>query len=122
MSHQIHADNCQYQDNASCPVLILDFGWRDFSAAVYLNDDAHGGELVFATTPRTSVRSIVRPKCGRMVSFNSRNPHGVLPVFSGRRCAVLVWMTHTRERQEANRVEIENALGYSVANSSHRYV
>ncbi|KAL1468181.1 hypothetical protein MTO96_041650 [Rhipicephalus appendiculatus] len=56
MSHPIHADNCQYQDNASCPVLILDFRWRDFSAAVYLNDDAHGGELVFATTPRTSVR------------------------------------------------------------------
>ncbi|XP_075740352.1 prolyl 3-hydroxylase 3-like [Rhipicephalus microplus] len=122
MSHQIHADNCQYQDNASCPVLVLDIGWRDFSAAVYLNDDAHGGELVFATTPRTSVRSIVRPKCGRMVSFNSRNPHGVLPVFSGRRCAVLVWMTHTKERQEAVRLEIENILGYSVANSSHRYV
>ncbi|KAL1446781.1 hypothetical protein MTO96_028727 [Rhipicephalus appendiculatus] len=122
MSHQIHADNCQYQDNASCPVLNLDFAWRDFSAAVYLNHDAHGGELVFAMTPRTSVRSIVRPKCGRMVSFNSRNPHGVLPVFSGRRCAVLVWMTHTKERQEAIRVEVESILGYSVANSSHRYV
>ncbi|KAL1447774.1 hypothetical protein MTO96_044222 [Rhipicephalus appendiculatus] len=70
----------------------------------------------------TGQESIVRPKCGRMVSFNSRNPHGVLPVFSGRRCAVLVWMTHTKERQEAIRVEIENILGYSVANSSHRYV
>ncbi|KAH6940961.1 hypothetical protein HPB50_011169 [Hyalomma asiaticum] len=122
MSHVIHADNCQYQDNASCPALNWDFSWRDFSAAVYLNDDAHGGELVFARTPRTSIRSIVRPKCGRMVSFNSRNSHGVLPVFSGRRCAVLVWMTHTREQQERHRLEAESILGYSVANSTHRYV
>ncbi|XP_037556852.2 prolyl 3-hydroxylase 3-like [Dermacentor silvarum] len=121
MSHPIHADNCQYQENASCPALNWQFSWRDFSAAVYLNDDAHGGEIVFATTPRTSIRSIVRPKCGRLVSFNSRNPHGVLPVFSGRRCALLVWMTHTREQQEAIRIETENILGYSVANSSHRY-
>ncbi|XP_070381370.1 prolyl 3-hydroxylase 1-like isoform X2 [Dermacentor albipictus] len=61
MSHPIHADNCQYQDNASCPALNWDFSWRDFSAAVYLNDDAHGGELVFATTPRTSIRVFHRP-------------------------------------------------------------
>ncbi|XP_077548326.1 prolyl 3-hydroxylase 2-like [Haemaphysalis longicornis] len=117
MSHQIHADNCQFQDNASCPELNQEFKWRNFTAALYLNDDAHGGEIVFATTPRTKIRAIIRPKCGRMVSINSRNPHGVLPVFSGRRCSVLVWMTHTKEQQEFGRPRWEEQLNYTSEES-----
>ncbi|XP_077519829.1 prolyl 3-hydroxylase 2-like [Amblyomma americanum] len=81
MSHPLHADNCQFQENASCPALNWEFSWRDGRAVVYLNGDAHGGEFGFTKTPRTSVRAIVRPKCGRLVAFSGRNCHGVLPVF-----------------------------------------
>ncbi|XP_077520273.1 prolyl 3-hydroxylase 2-like [Amblyomma americanum] len=121
MSHPLHADNCQFQENASCPALSWEFSWRDVSAVVYLNDDAHGGEFVFTKTPRTSVRAIVRPKCGRLVAFSGRNCHGVLPVFRGRRCALLVWMTHTKEQREPGRKECADILGYTVANSSDRF-
>ena len=35
----------------------------------------------------------VRPRCGRLVGFNSTNYHGVKAVLSGQRCAVALWFT-----------------------------
>ncbi|XP_065293926.2 prolyl 3-hydroxylase 3-like isoform X4 [Dermacentor albipictus] len=112
MSHTIHSDTCDFADNATCntPDHKKTLSWRDYSAAIYLNSDFHGGQTVFTKTPRTSIRAIVRPKCGRMVSFASETAHGVLPVFSGKRCALLVWMTHTRRKEEQERAGLDSVL------------
>ncbi|KAL3199428.1 hypothetical protein MRX96_014066 [Rhipicephalus microplus] len=125
MSHSIHSDNCDFADNATCkcPDYKESLSWRDYSAAIYLNNDFHGGQTVFTKTPRTSIRGIVRPKCGRMVSFTSETAHGVLPVFTGRRCALLVWMTFTGRKEEDGRVEFDKLLrdiDGRVRNSSER--
>ncbi|KAH8032386.1 hypothetical protein HPB51_024515 [Rhipicephalus microplus] len=240
MSHVIHSDNCQFQQNGSCPAIRKDLVAREFSAAVYLNDDVHGGEMVLATTPRTSIRgrgpsvvyldgvlddaiglptvstgggsqrqwratcpaipqakqmgllsgvlqaserrpssdggvrerrcdwwllmhrrkgfsdlgpndvlevrcqslrglmcqwqqrqlarylfadevldcrkqrllAVIPPKCGRIVALNSRNPHGVLPVFRGRRCALLTWMTYQRDVEDPDLSECRKMLGF----------
>ncbi|KAL1445263.1 hypothetical protein MTO96_029269 [Rhipicephalus appendiculatus] len=58
----------------------------------------------------TLVQGIVRPKCGRMVSFRSETAHGVLPVFTGRRCALLVWMTFTGREEEEARADFDRLL------------
>ncbi|KAL1430706.1 hypothetical protein MTO96_002309 [Rhipicephalus appendiculatus] len=112
MSHNIHSDNCDFADNATCkcPDYKENLSWRDYSAAIYLNNDFHGGQTVFTKTPRTSIRGIVRPKCGRMVSFRSETAHGVLPVFTGRRCALLVWLTFTGREEEEARAEFDRLL------------
>ncbi|KAL1472331.1 hypothetical protein MTO96_039414 [Rhipicephalus appendiculatus] len=115
MSHEIHSDNCQFQQNGSCPATREDLVVRVFSAAVYLNDDAHGGEMVLATFPRTSIRAVIPPKCGRMVALNSRNPHGVLPVFRGRRCALLTWMAYERDVEDPALSECRKMLGLDDA-------
>ncbi|XP_037556018.1 prolyl 3-hydroxylase 2 isoform X2 [Dermacentor silvarum] len=125
MSHTIHSDNCDFADNGTCknPDHKEPLSWRDYSAVIYLNSDFHGGQTVFAKTPRTSIRGIVRPKCGRMVSFASETAHGVLPVFTGKRCAVLVWMTHTRRKEEKRRALLDSVLREidgRVRNSSER--
>ncbi|XP_077497974.1 prolyl 3-hydroxylase 3-like [Amblyomma americanum] len=120
MSHPIHSDNCQYQENGTCLPRNEHLAWRDFSAAIYLNDDIHGGEMVLATSPRTSVRAVIRPKCGRMVAFSSRNPHGVLPVFSGRRCGLLMWMTHTEAMAEKGWLTLADSLGYFPGDGYYR--
>ncbi|XP_075730566.1 prolyl 3-hydroxylase 3 [Rhipicephalus microplus] len=112
MSHVIHSDNCQFQQNGSCPAIRKDLVAREFSAAVYLNADVHGGEMVLAMTPRTSIRAVIPPKCGRIVALNSRNPHGVLPVFRGRRCALLTWMTYQRDVEDPDLSECRKMLGF----------
>lgn len=52
MSHDIHADNCIIYPNGTCSSASPAFGWRHFSAIVYLNDDFKGGELVFVSNNR----------------------------------------------------------------------
>ncbi|XP_049515634.1 prolyl 3-hydroxylase 2-like [Dermacentor silvarum] len=111
MSHGVHSDNCQFQDDGSCPVLHKKIACRDFSAAIYLSA-AYGGEMVLATTPRTSIRAVIPPKCGRIVALNSRNPHGVLPVFSGRRCALLTWMTYQSGKEDPSLSKFRKMVGY----------
>ncbi|XP_065306115.2 prolyl 3-hydroxylase 3-like [Dermacentor albipictus] len=119
MSHRIHSDNCQFQDDSSCPVLRQNIACRDFSAVIYLND-VHGGEMVLATAPRTSIRAAIPPKCGRMVALNSRNPHGVLPVFSGRRCALLTWMTYESGEQDSALPDCWRMMGYVDGDGYYR--
>ncbi|KAH6922271.1 hypothetical protein HPB50_011461 [Hyalomma asiaticum] len=113
MSHSVHSDNCQFQQNGSCPVLVEHIACRNYSAAIYLNDDVLGGEMVLATTPRTSIRAVIPPKCGRMVALNSRNPHGVLPVFRGRRCALLTWMTYKKHMEDPALQPCRRMLGFA---------
>lgn len=48
---------------------------------------------------------MVKPQCGRVVGFTSgpENPHGVLPVLQGTRCAVGLWFTHDAKHNEVER-------------------
>lgn len=63
---------------------------RDLSVLIYLNEDYEGGELVF---PELHIR--IRPKRGMLVAFPSTHHylHGVEPVTSGERFAIVTWMT-----------------------------
>lgn len=48
---------------------------------------------------------MVEPQCGRLVGFSSgpENPHGVLPVREGTRCALAMWFTHDAKHKEVER-------------------
>lgn len=63
---------------------------RDLSLVLYLNDDYKGGEFIF---PELNIR--VRPKPGMLIAFpsNQNYLHGVEPVTSGERFAIVSWMT-----------------------------
>ena len=63
---------------------------RDLSTVIFLNDDFEGGEFVF---PELKVR--IRPEPGLLIAFPSSEfyLHGVEPVISGTRYAMVNWMT-----------------------------
>lgn len=58
------------------------------------------------------VQRTVRPRCGRLVGFESGDYHGVLPITKGQRCAVAMWYTFNQQFQETShqlaRVSLEN--------------
>ena len=58
----------------------------------------------------------VRPKCGRLVAFDSDDYHGMLPLKSRQRCALTFWFTFNQNFQELAYAEAETVLR-SVANS-----
>lgn len=66
---------------------------RDISFIFYLNDDYEGGELVFP-----SLNLSIIPKKGMFVAFPSSHHflHGVKPVISGERFAIVTWATITK--------------------------
>lgn len=63
---------------------------RDLSTIIYLNNDYEGGDLVF---PELKIR--IRPEPGMLLAFPSTHEyiHGVEPVISGERFAIVSWMT-----------------------------
>jgi len=52
----------------------------------------------------------VRPKCGRLVGFESSDYHGVKAVKRGRRCAVAMWYTFSPEYAEKTHREAFDLL------------
>ena len=54
-----------------------------------------------------SVQHRVRPSCGRLVGFGAdeSNLHGVMPLLSGRRCVIALWMTLQPNKDEGNHAE-----------------
>ncbi|XP_071546845.1 prolyl 3-hydroxylase 1-like isoform X2 [Panulirus ornatus] len=113
LSHEVHVDNCILQDSGQCLRIPPAYTHRDYSAVLYLNDDFEGGEFIF-THDRSGLshESIVQPKCGRMVAFSAgpENPHGVLPVLDGSRCAIGMWFTHDERYKELERTLAEKLL------------
>jgi len=63
---------------------------RDFSLLIYLNNDYDGGELVF---PKQAVS--IKPRAGMLVAFPATHHflHGVNPVISGVRYAIVDWFS-----------------------------
>ncbi len=68
----------------------------DLSALLYLNSDFSGGDLLFMDENR--VDSVVQPKRGRLVVFNScvKNIHRVKAVTAGNRFLLSVWYSRQR--------------------------
>ncbi|XP_033118540.1 prolyl 3-hydroxylase 1-like isoform X2 [Anneissia japonica] len=111
LSHPVHADNCQLDENGDCHKVPPAFVWRDWSAITYLGDDFEGGDFIFSSN-KLQIQSKVKPKCGRIVAFSAgeENLHGVLPVLSGRRCAMALWFTHDLRYMELNRYKAQKIL------------
>lgn len=63
---------------------------RDISMVLYLNDDYEGGEIVF---PKQAIS--IKPRKGMLVAFPSNHHflHGVNPVTSGDRYAIVNWFS-----------------------------
>lgn len=88
------------------------YTWRDYSAILYLNDDFDGGEFFFVEDWKRRVRSIIQPRCGRMVAFSAggENLHGVRGIRNGKRCAVALWFTQDEKYLEYERVVADTVL------------
>ncbi|XP_029436883.1 LOW QUALITY PROTEIN: prolyl 3-hydroxylase 3 [Rhinatrema bivittatum] len=113
LSHPVHADNCILDpEGRECWKEPPAYVHRDYSGVLYLNDDFEGGDLFFTDLDASTVTAEVRPTCGRMAAFTSgaENPHGVRAVTSGRRCAIVLWFTHSPEYAEKERKEAEELL------------
>lgn len=80
----VHADNANEDGSPNL------FGWRTYSAVLYLNDDYQGGTTFF---PRLGVE--VRPETGKLVAFGagSEYQHGVRPITAGERYTMPLWFT-----------------------------
>jgi len=63
---------------------------RDISIVIYLNSDFEGGEIVF---PKQAIS--IKPRAGMLVAFPSTHNflHGVNPLISGTRYAVVNWFS-----------------------------
>ncbi|XP_042888710.1 prolyl 3-hydroxylase 1-like isoform X2 [Penaeus japonicus] len=113
LSHEVHVDNCILQNDGNCLRVPPAYVFRDYSAILYLNQEFEGGEFIF-THDRTgsSYESKIKPRCGRMVGFSAgpENPHGVLPVHEGSRCAIGMWFTHDKRYKEVERIVAETLL------------
>ncbi|XP_065186279.1 prolyl 3-hydroxylase 1-like isoform X2 [Sycon ciliatum] len=104
LSHPVHADNCILKEDGRCVKESPAYTWRDYSAILYLNDDFVGGDFFYAHRGNRTVQHTVRPACGRLVGFGAdeSNLHGVLPLLSGRRCVVALWMTLEANKDEGD--------------------
>jgi hypothetical protein len=58
----------------------------------------------------SSLQSTLKPKCGRLVGFNSGNYHGVKAVVKGQRCAVAMWYTLNEKYKEVAHSVAANLL------------
>ncbi|ELU03063.1 hypothetical protein CAPTEDRAFT_167288, partial [Capitella teleta] len=114
LSHPVHSDNCYMQKDGTCLREAPAYVQRDFSGIIYLNDDFEGGNFFFANRD-DSVQKTIRPKCGRMVAFESSDFHGVLPVTKGRRCAIAVWYTLDPLAKEGSHEAAQQLLAAKVS-------
>ncbi|XP_032887576.1 prolyl 3-hydroxylase 2-like isoform X1 [Amblyraja radiata] len=113
LSHPIHADNCLLDPDAQvCWKEPPAYTHRDYSAILYLNGDFDGGEFIFTEPDAKTVTAAVKPRCGRMVGFSSggENPHGVMAVTRGQRCAVALWFTLDPHFREQERIKADEAM------------
>ncbi|XP_051874456.1 prolyl 3-hydroxylase 2 [Pristis pectinata] len=113
LSHPIHADNCLLDPDAQeCWKEPPAYTHRDYSAILYLNGDFEGGEFIFTEPDAKTITAAVKPRCGRMVSFSSggENPHGVMAVTRGQRCAVALWFTLDPHFRELERIKADEVM------------
>ncbi|XP_064011935.1 prolyl 3-hydroxylase 3 [Pogoniulus pusillus] len=113
LSHPVHADNCLLDpEGQECWREPPAYVYRDYSGILYLNDDFQGGGLFFTEMDTVTVTAEVHPKCGRLVAFSSgkENPHGVRAVRRGRRCALALWYTHSRQHAEQEQLKAEELI------------
>ncbi|XP_050411166.1 prolyl 3-hydroxylase 1-like [Patella vulgata] len=109
LSHPVHADNCILQPDGSCIKSFPAFTQRDFSAILYLNDEFEGGEFFFAHSNKTE-QVQVKPRCGRLVGFDSKEFHGVKAVRKGQRCALALWFTLNPNYKELAHVQARKII------------
>ncbi|XP_072897819.1 prolyl 3-hydroxylase 2 isoform X2 [Hemitrygon akajei] len=113
LSHPIHADNCLLDPDAQeCWKEPPAYTHRDYSAILYLNGDFEGGEFIFTEADAKTITAAVKPRCGRVVSFSSggENPHGVMAVTRGQRCAVALWFTLNPHFRELERIRADEVV------------
>ncbi|XP_071116185.1 prolyl 3-hydroxylase 2-like isoform X2 [Haliotis cracherodii] len=109
LSHPVHADNCMLKPDGSCPKEFPAYIQRDYSAILYLNHEFEGGEFFFAHKNK-SAQVNVHPKCGRLVSFNAGEFHGVKAVVKGTRCALALWFTTNPQFKELAHLQARKIL------------
>jgi prolyl 4-hydroxylase len=86
--HSRHADNCRQNEQGDW--VANHTPHRDVSAIYYLNEEFDGGEIVFERQQLT-----VKPRRGLLLAFPSdaEHVHEVLPVRSGVRFTMPIWLT-----------------------------
>jgi predicted 2-oxoglutarate/Fe(II)-dependent dioxygenase YbiX len=86
--HSRHADNCRQNEQGDW--VANHTPHRDVSAIYYLNEEFDGGEIVFERQQLT-----VKPRRGLLMAFPSDadHVHEVLPVRSGVRFTMPIWLT-----------------------------
>ncbi|XP_059168498.1 prolyl 3-hydroxylase 1-like isoform X2 [Physella acuta] len=109
LSHPVHADNCNLNEDGSCTKGFPAFTQRDYSALLYLNADFEGGEFFFAHANKSEQVSL-KSKCGRLVAFNAGEFHGVKAVKSGQRCALALWFTLNSRYKELAHTQAHRIL------------
>ncbi len=89
--HSRHADNCR--ENEQGVWVPNHTPHRDVTAIYYLNDEFDGGEIVFG-----SQQLVAKPRRGLLLAFpsNADHVHEVLPVRSGVRYTMPIWLTKQR--------------------------
>ncbi|XP_052066781.1 prolyl 3-hydroxylase 1-like isoform X2 [Mytilus californianus] len=118
LSHPVHGDNCELQADGSCIRRFPSYVQRDYSSIMYLNGDFEGGEFFFAHGNK-SAQMYIKPKCGRIVGFNSAELHGVKAVKKGKRCALAMWYTMDLNFKELARIEAKKMID-KVPDDVHR--
>jgi len=56
------------------------------------------------------LQQLVKPRCGRVIGFESGIFHGMTPLTSGRRCVLLASFTVDRSQQELAHIQAETLL------------
>lgn len=81
----VHADNANEDGSPNL------FGWRTYSAVLYLNDAYEGGATYF---PKLNLE--VQPATGKLIAFGAgiEYQHGVRPILSGERYTMPLWFTN----------------------------
>ncbi|XP_076114244.1 prolyl 3-hydroxylase 1-like isoform X1 [Mytilus galloprovincialis] len=118
LSHPVHGDNCELQADGSCIRRFPSYVQREYSSIMYLNGDFEGGEFFFAHGNK-SAQMYIKPKCGRIVGFNSAELHGVKAVKKGKRCALAMWYTMDLNFKELARIEAKKMID-KVPEDVHR--
>ncbi|XP_071119897.1 prolyl 3-hydroxylase 1-like isoform X3 [Mytilus edulis] len=118
LSHPVHGDNCELQPDGSCIRRFPSYVQREYSSIMYLNGDFEGGEFFFAHGNK-SAQMYIKPKCGRIVGFNSAELHGVKAVKKGKRCALAMWYTMDLNFKELARIEAKKMID-KVPEDVHR--
>jgi len=104
--HSRHADNCRQNERGDW--VANHTPQRDVTAIYYLNDTFEGGEIVFERA-----QLVVKPRRGLLLVFPSdaAHEHEVLPVRSGVRYTMPIWLTKQQRFAIANLPLVALAIG-----------